>query len=50
MEEREDTSVISLRVNAEQRDTIMKFINFNEWKLDEMLWKGDCSEQQDIRG
>jgi hypothetical protein len=39
-EESEDTSVITLRVNAEQRDTIIQFINFNEWELDEMLCEG----------
>lgn len=46
MDENEDTSVISLRVNPEQRETIIQFINFNEWELDEMLCEGDTIENQ----
>ena len=39
MEENEDTRIISLKVNPEQRETIIQFINFNGWDLDEMLFK-----------
>ena len=33
------THIFSLKVNPEQRKTIIQFINFNSWDLDEMLFK-----------
>ena len=56
MEENEDTSIISLKVNPEQRETIIQFINFNAWDLDEMLFKEgsvsqdtNCDDQDFVR-
>ena len=39
MKENEDTRFISLKVNPEQREMIIQFINFNAWDLEEMLFK-----------
>lgn len=36
MEENEETSVISLRVNSEQKEAIIQFFNFNDWDLNEV--------------
>ena len=40
MAEKEDTSVISLRVNSEQREAIIQFFNFNNWDLEEATGEG----------
>lgn len=36
MEENEETSVISLQVNSEQKEAIIIFFNFNDWDLNEV--------------
>lgn len=36
MEENEETSVISLRVNSVQKEAIIQFFNFDDWDLNEV--------------
>lgn len=48
MEENEDTSIITLRVNSDQRESIIQFINFNEWELEEMICEENTTGNEDI--
>lgn len=53
MAEKEDTSVISLRVNSEQREAIIQFFNFNNWDLEETTGEGiqsNADENGDVPG
>lgn len=56
MAEKEDTSVISLRVNSEQREAIIQFFNFNNWDLEEATGEGiqsnadETDENGDVLG